>query len=69
MFVLNTVTDPGNPDTVIKTVECDREESLVAIDVEGFYEINGMVFSGHDVGVMRRVCWDARAQEWKVPKP
>jgi hypothetical protein len=68
MRVLNRTEQPGGYTDVV-SVECDRNESLLAFDTDGFYEINGQVFSGHDVGVMRRVSWDSAAQEWKVPKP
>lgn len=48
------------------TLERDLDESLLSYNTDGFFRVNGMVFSGHDIGSMQPVAWDAAAQEWKV---
>lgn len=67
---MRVLSNQQHPDGIIHTiVERTSDEDLLAYSTDGFYRIQGCIFSGHDVGCMERVAWDAVAQEWKVVKP
>lgn len=52
--------------TTRTVVEREHDEDLLGFHTDGFYKIQGCIFSGHDIGCMEQVAWDAAAQEWKV---
>jgi hypothetical protein len=66
MRILKNAPHECDATLTVTTLEREPDEDLVGVFPGAFYRIQGCIFSGHDVGSMQRVAWDAVAQEWKV---